>query len=110
MVGQQLSLIPGNTEFVVQHLARKRAFAVGRLPCGKEHWTRSWHLWPGSAAGQLWSHSSAEPCWSISPLSGGLALPFQLLHTQVQGISCSLKVAQAKHKTQIKVVTMDCTY
>lgn len=66
----------------------------------------------GGAVGWPWSHSTAEPCWSISPLlSRGLpALPFQLLHTRVQGKSCSLKVAQAEHKTQLKVLTKDCTY
>lgn len=31
---------------------------------------------------------------------------FQLLRTRVQGIVCSLKVAQAKHKTQIEVLTV----
>lgn len=34
--------------FVVQHLACKGAFAVVGLPCGKEHWTCSRHLWTGS--------------------------------------------------------------
>lgn len=118
MVGQELALISPRKiwHFVVQHWARKGTFAAVGLPWGKEHWTSSWDLWTGSVVeglqGSLGPAAQQSLAGAAALSSSGNSLPcpaFQLLHTRVQGISCSLKVAQAKHKTQTKVLPIALT-
>lgn len=56
----------------------------------------------GPAAQQSFAGAAA-----LSSPGDSLSCPaFQLLHTGVQGVTCSLKVAQAKHKTQILTIAL----
>lgn len=113
---QQLSLIPGRYSILLCNIWPEKGhlllwgFPMGRSighiqgTCGLAAW-----LWRGRRLALVPQQSLARA--SVLWLFGGLpALPFQLLHTGVQGVLCCLKVAQAKHKTQLKVLTMDCTY
>lgn len=75
------------------------------------YWACSWDLWAGSIVVEGLQGGLGPTVQQR--LAGASALSslgdFQLLHTRVQSMSCSLKVAQAKHKTQLKVLTEDCT-
>lgn len=116
MVGQELALIPGIYGILLCNIWPEKGhlllwgFPVGRS-IGYVHGTCAQAGCRGGAVGQPWSCSTAELCWSSSPLlsSPGDSLPcpaFQLLHTGVQGVTCSLKVAQAKHKPQILTIAL----
>lgn len=117
MLGQQLSLIPGRYSILLCNIWPETGhlllwgFPVGRSigrvhsTCGLAAWS-----WRGCRVALVLQQSRAllqpQPSGSLGDLP---ALTFQLLRTGVQGVSCCLKVAQAKHKTQLKVLTMDCT-
>lgn len=119
MVGQELSLIPGRYSICCATFGLKRGICCceGSL-WGGLYWTvdGTWGeaalSWRGRRAALVLQHSRALLEHQPSPFQGITcpALPLQLLHTRVQGTSCSLKVAQAKHKTQLKVLIVDCIY
>lgn len=119
MVGQELSLIPGRYSILLcsiwpgkGHLCCEVSLWGGLQWTVDGTWGEAALSWRGCRAALVLQHSRALLEHQPSPFQGipCPALPFQLLCTGIQGTSCSLKVAQAKHKTQLKDLIADCTY
>lgn len=116
MVGQELALIPGRYGILLCSIGPEKGhllllgFPVGRSighvygTCGQAALS-----WRGCRAALVLQHSRALLEQQPSPLQGIPCPALLSSSSRVQGISCSLKVAQAKHKTQIKVLTIALT-
>lgn len=84
MVGQELSFIPGTYGILFNIWPEKEhwllwGFPVGRSILGVFMGLVGRQHCCGGAVGWPWSHSTAEACWSISPLlfRGFPAPPYQ---------------------------------
>lgn len=117
MSGQELTLIPGRYSILLCNIWPEKGhlllwgFRVGRS-IGHVHGTcgQAALLW--RAVGQPCPVAQQSLAGAAALSSSGDYLPcpaFQPLHTRVQGISCFLKVAQAKHKIQIKILAIALT-